>query len=85
MPAKGAVPSPSGFAHLRLRAPRARDGLPGGETSDRYSLRLAEIERPEPWTRDEARRWWREHLPQLSAPAPGRDRSDDFLSLQSID
>ena len=24
-------------------------------------------------------------LPQLSAPAPGRDRSDDFLSLQSID
>ena len=47
--------------------------------------RLAEIERAEPWTQDEAQRWWREHLPQLSAPAPGGDGSDDLLSLQSID
>lgn len=47
--------------------------------------RLAEIERADPWTQEEAQRWWREHLPQLSAPAPGGDRSDDLLSLQSID
>jgi serine/threonine-protein kinase len=47
--------------------------------------RLAELERAEPWTQDEAQRWWREHLPQLSAPAPGGDGSDDLLSLQSID
>ena len=47
--------------------------------------RLAEIERAEPWPQAEAERWWREHLPQLSAPAPGGDRSDDLLSLQSLD
>ena len=47
--------------------------------------RLAEIERAEPWQQADAERWWREHLPQLSAPAPGGDRSDDLLSLQSLD
>jgi DNA-binding NtrC family response regulator len=47
--------------------------------------RLAVIERAEPWPQDEAVRWWREHLPGLSAPAPGSDRSDDLLSLQSLD
>jgi DNA-binding NtrC family response regulator len=47
--------------------------------------RLAEIERAEPWPEAEAERWWREHLPQLSVPAPGSDGSDDLLSLQSLD
>ena len=47
--------------------------------------RLAELERAEPWTQDEAEQWWREHLPQLSAPDPGSEPSDDLLSLQSLD
>jgi DNA-binding NtrC family response regulator len=44
---------------------------------------LAELERADPWAPEEAERWWRENLPQLSAP--GGDPSDDFLSMQSLD
>jgi hypothetical protein len=73
------VPSPSGFAHVRLRAPRARDGRPGGETSDRYSLGCVAF-----WRLIGKPVFSGDPMAMLVS-APGRDRSDDILSLQSID
>ena len=43
--------------------------------------RLAELERADPWGQEQAERWWREHVPQLPASAPGGDQSDGFVSL----
>ena len=42
--------------------------------------RLAELERADPWGQEQAERWWREHVPQLPASAPGGDQSDGFLT-----
>ncbi len=47
--------------------------------------RLAELERADPWAPEQAEQWWREHLPQASAPPRGADPTDDFLALQSLD